>query len=130
MRGNRRAASTLHDFVTWRDALRSVRDVGAYRTITRNLVAADGAAEPIAIAEMNAAGFRVPRVPPLLGRPLLDADAEKDAAPVVVIGHDVWTRRFAADPGIIGRDLRLGARIHTIVGVMPEGFAFPINHHF
>jgi predicted permease len=47
-----------------------------------------------------------------------------------VIGYDVWQTRFASDPDIVGRDVRLGNAVHTVVGVMPEGFAFPINHRF
>src|SRR4029078_4099229 len=49
---------------------------------------------------------------------------------VVVIGHDVWQSRFASDPKVIGRELRLGNVPHTIVGVMPEGFRFPLAHGF
>jgi predicted permease len=47
---------------------------------------------------------------------------------VVVIGYDVWQTRFAGDPDIIGQTVRLGNTAHTVVGVMPEGFAFPVNH--
>ena len=59
---------SLHDFVTWRDELGSVADLGAFRQVLRNLVAPDGQIEPVRIAEMTAAGFRVARVPPQLGR--------------------------------------------------------------
>jgi predicted permease len=48
----------------------------------------------------------------------------------VVIGENVWRTRFAGDPAILGRTIQLGATPHSIVGVMPEGFAFPINHRF
>jgi hypothetical protein len=43
---------------------------------------------------------------------------------VVVIGHDVWQRRFAGARDVIGRELRLGQTVHTVVGVMPDGFRF------
>ena len=49
---------------------------------------------------------------------------------MIVIGFDVWRTRFASDPGIVGRDLRLGRTVHAIVGVMPDGFAFPVNHRY
>jgi hypothetical protein len=64
----------LHDFLTWRRELRSVVDLGAFRTIQRNLFSETGQGAPISIAEMSASGFRVARVPPLFGRTLLDAD--------------------------------------------------------
>jgi predicted permease len=76
---------------------------------------------------MSAAGFRVARVKPLLGRYLVYEDERPGAPPVVVIGYDVWRSRFAADSGIIGRSVKLGDEPHTVVGVMPEGFAFPVD---
>ena len=46
-----------------------------------------------------------------------------------MIGHDVWQTRFASDPAIVGRSVRLGTTEHTVVGVMPAGFAFPVAHN-
>jgi putative ABC transport system permease protein len=79
---------------------------------------------------MSASGFGVVRVRPLLGRYLAKDDERAGAQSVVVIGQDVWRNRFASDPAILGRTIQLGAVPHLIVGVMPEGFAFPVNHHF
>ena len=118
----------LHDLAVWRQELSAIELVGAYRTIARNLITSDSPSEPVRIAEMTASGFRVARVPPLLGRYLLDSDERQGAPPVVVIGYDVWHRRFAGDLGVVGRTIQLGATRHTIVGVMPEGFAFPVSH--
>jgi putative ABC transport system permease protein len=70
----------------------------------------------------------VARIPALLGRHLLFEDERAGAPDVVVIGHDVWLRRFSGDPDILGRPIQLGATTYAIVGVMPEGFAFPVNH--
>ncbi|MBA2301135.1 MAG: ABC transporter permease [Acidobacteria bacterium] len=67
---------------------------------------------------------------PFLGRPIVEADEQPGAPWVVVIGHDVWRTRFASDPDVIGRELRLGNIHHTVVGVMPEGFRFPVAHSF
>ena len=49
---------------------------------------------------------------------------------MVVIGEEVWRNRFAGDPTILGRTIQFGAVVHSIVGVMPKGFAFPVNHRF
>ena len=119
-----------HDFVTWRNELTTVRDVGAYRALERNLITGQGRGEPVEVAEISASAFRLVRVPPLMGRALVDADERPGAQPVVVIGHDVWQRRFAADPNVIGRTVRLGSAPVTIVGVMPEGFEFPVAQSF
>jgi predicted permease len=46
---------------------------------------------------------------------------------VVVLGHRLWTRTFGADPGIIGRDVLLNERPHTVVAVMPPAFDFTVD---
>ncbi len=118
------------DIERWRDHLQSVDDVGAFQTIRRNVIAADGSVELVAVAEISAAGFRVARVQPLIGRTIVDADQAPGAAPVIVIGRDVWQRRFAGAQDVIGRELRLGDTVHTVVGVMPDGFEFPLNFRY
>jgi putative ABC transport system permease protein len=120
----------LHDFVTWRDELTAVHDVGAFRQVSRNLIATGTQPEVVRVAEISASAFDVARVAPFMGRYLLDQDEREGAPPVVVIGYRVWQARFASDPNIVGRPLQLGPTSHAIVGVMPEAFAFPINHEF
>lgn len=119
----------LHDFVVWRTELESVEHLSAYRDLERNLVTEEGSAGLVWVAEISASAFRVARVPPLLGRYLVEADEEPGAPPVVVIGHDLWQRRFAGDPGVVGQAVQLGTSQATVIGVMPEGFAFPANHN-
>jgi putative ABC transport system permease protein len=127
---NRRESRLLHDLVAWREQVTALEDVAAFRTIERNLIADDGEIQPVLVAEMTAAGFRIARVPPLLGRSLDDADERAGAGPVVVIGYDVWRSRFGFDRNAVGSSLRLGSTTYTVVGVMPEGFAFPVYHSF
>ena len=127
---NRLEARVLHDFAAWRTELESIDDVGAFRSVQRNLITNDGRGEPITVTEISASAFRLTRVPPLLGRALVDADEMDGAPPVVVIGYDLWQRRFAGDPNIVGRSVRLGHSRSEIVGVMPAGYAFPINFDF
>ena len=116
------------NFVAWRASLRSLEELAAYRYIDRNLITDDGRAEPVRGAEISAAAFRIAQVPPLLGRPLVEEDERAGAAPVVVIGQAVWSARFASDPDIIGKTVRLGRDRHTIVGVMPSTFGLPVSH--
>jgi putative ABC transport system permease protein len=116
----------LHDFFVWRDEMETVEGLSLWRRASQNLVGADGRGEPASIAMMSASGFEVARVPPLMGRPLLDSDEVPGAPPVLVIGYDAWQRRFEADPDVVGRTVQLGRTQHTVVGVMPEGFRFPL----
>ena len=117
------------DVLEWRDALASVRDLGAYRNQTRN-VSADGRTDVIGIPAISASGFRVARVAPIMGRALVDDDERPGAPPVVVIGYEEWQTRFGGDARILERTVRLDDTIHTIVGVMPDGFGFPVNHRY
>ena len=67
-------------------------------------------------------------MPPLLGRHLIEADEQPGAAPVVVIGYYVWQRRFGGDAGRHRKDHSTRTATTTVVGVMPEGYTFPVNH--
>jgi predicted permease len=120
----------LHDFIVWKDELQSVRDLAAMRNDSRNLIVEGGTTTLVRLAEMTGAGFRVAGVAPVLGRPLVDEDERPGGPPVVVIAEEVWRDLFDRDPGILGRPVRLGRTIHTVVGVMPAGFRFPLNHRF
>ena len=117
----------LYDYRFWRSA-RSITDIGAWRDANANLVGADSSALPEVAAEITASAFRIAPGRPLLGRVLRESDEHAGAPPVVLLGHDVWTRRFNSDPGIVGRSVQLGNNFATVVGVMPEGYAFPVSH--
>ncbi len=120
----------LHDYHVWREELKSIQEISAFRTVTPNLIAPGAQPLSVRVASMSASGFEVARVRPLMGRYLVEDDEREGAPSVVVIGENVWRNRFAGDPAILGRTIQLGATPHSIVGVMPEGFAFPVNHHF
>ncbi len=120
----------LRDYHVWREELKSVQEISAFRILVPNLIAPGAQPESVRVAAMSASGFRVARVRPLMGRYIEEEDERAGAPSVVVIGENVWRNRFASDPAILGRIIQLGATPHTIVGVMPKGFAFPVNDHF
>jgi putative ABC transport system permease protein len=126
--GTDRNETHLHDLAVWREELTAVRELAAFRTLPRNVTGQDGRAEPLEVAEMTASGFRIARVAPMLGRYLLDEDERPGAPAVIVIGYDFWQQRYGGRPDVLGMTLRLGSDPHTIVGVMPETFAFPVNN--
>ena len=59
---------------------------------------------------------------PFIGR-LLQKGEDYAGAMNVVISHDSWEKRFASDPAVLGRTLKLNQTSFTIVGVLPRGFA-------
>lgn len=119
----------LHDFLQWRQSLRSLTDVGAWRNSSRNLIVDEGnIAPPVTVAEMSAQGFRVSDGEPLMGRVLVEADEQPAAPAVAVVGYEVWRTRFGSDPDVLGRTVQLGNDHVTVVGVMREGFEFPVSH--
>jgi predicted permease len=123
--------TSLEDFARWREHLRSVEGIGAYRTLVNlYLVIPSGPVGTVRIAEMTASAFGLARVQPLLGRLLTEDDERAGAEPVIVIAYDVWQSRFSSDPAVLGQRIQLEGTFRTVVGVMPEGFAFPVNHRF
>ncbi len=122
--------SILHDVARWREGLASVDHVGAFRPVSVNLISGDAPPFVVRVAEISASAFEIAQTPPLLGRYLVANDEREGAERVLLLGHDVWQSTFGGDPSIVGRVVKLGVESHTIVGVMPSGFRFPVNHHY
>ena len=130
------------DFERWKENLRSVEQTSAFRLAERNLqtlssgrrgsgnASGEAPGEAVEVAEISASAFQVARVLPALGRTLLPEDELAAADPVVVVSQLAWRNQFQADPSILGRRVRLDGKVHTVVGVMPEGFGFPIAQHY
>lgn len=79
---------------------------------------------------VTGAYFRSVGVAPLVGRTLGPDDDRPGNGLPVVLGEGAWRRLFAADPGVIGRPIRVSGLLGTIVGVMPasvHGFTVPTN---
>ncbi len=118
---------SLHDFAIWREQAKTVDHLGAAIDFERNLALEDRRVEPVRGAEVTASAFGIMGTAPLLGRTLTKLDEQLAEPPVVVISHALWKRRFESDPQVVGRTVKLGTATATIVGVMPEGYAFPVS---
>ena len=125
------APSWDNEFTFWTGTLRSFASIGAFRTLTCNVTSAEGAAAPaaapVSAAQVSESVIQMVGVQPLLGRVFDAGDFAADAPDVVVIGHDLWSSRFAGDRGILGTSIRIGRTLYVVVGVMPDGFSFPTN---
>ncbi len=119
------ALPTTADLEFWSAELSGVSAVGGFRTLSVQ-IDAEGQAAAVPAAVVTASAFEILRRPALLGRTLGAADEAAGAPAVAVLGYDLWSARFGADPGIVGRTVRVAGEPHTVVGVMPDGFRFPM----
>lgn len=116
------------NFYDWRSLNKSFISMAAYQTGGVVFAAQTGAAaQRINGAEVSAGFFATLGVLPELGRDFQHAD-EQAGTRTVVLSHDFWRTNFAGDPSIIGRTIVLNDTLHTVVGVMPAGFSFPVSN--
>src|SRR4051812_39801279 len=104
------------DFADLRARQRSFEAIAGYGTGPATVYPAG---EPFDIQVLHATPdlFALLRSQPALGRWLTALDAHEGAAPVVVLGYDVWQQRFGGDPAIVGRSIRIGSEMRQVVGV-------------
>lgn len=86
-----------------------------------NLVTRDAAAN-VQQGRVSAGYFAVLGVRPFIGREFTGEEDRIGGPAVAVLSHGLWTRVFAANPGILGQSIQLKGEPYTVVGVMPEGF--------
>ena len=111
-------------FQDWRTGTDAFEAMAFARGLGRLLKAGEGA-ERIVGAFVSDEFFRVLPQPPAIGRSIEPADHGAGATPVTVLSWQLWQRRFAGDPSVLGRSVTLGDRAYTVVGVMPRGYAYP-----
>ena len=70
--------------------------------------------------------FRIIGVAPIMGRNFTADDNKPGAEKVAILGYEIWTRDFNADPNIVGQNVRMNGKTASIIGVMPPNFKFPI----
>ncbi len=98
--------------------------IGAWNSSSHNLAGAEEAAR-VRVTRGEPSLYEILRVQPFMGRPFNEADATEDGAHVAILAYDAWRSRFGGDPGVLGRTVEIDGRSREIVGVMPDGFAFP-----
>jgi putative ABC transport system permease protein len=114
------------DFLAWRSQNQTCDAVAVYQGGVATLTG-DGPPEQIGDAAVTDRFFDVLGAQPLLGRVFQDGDDKPGAPKTVVLSHAFWTRRFHADPAIVGRTVSLMGVSHAIIGVMPASFRFPLR---
>jgi predicted permease len=112
------SAVSYPNLLDWQRQTRTLEAIAAWRIDFFTLIG-QNQAERLKGGRVSASYFSILRVRPLLGRTFQPSDDQLGAPPVVVLGEGLWTRRFARDPLIIGQNITLDGRPHTVVGVMP-----------
>ena len=114
-------------FDAWRSASRSFAGLTAEIGAPINLGDEVHATDQFAGTFLSHDTFALLGERPILGRDFLPDDDRAGAAPVVIIGYRVWADRYGSDPSVIGRRVRANGEAATMIGVMPEGFLYPID---
>jgi len=123
VRGN---VHSYPDFVDLRDQSQSIASMAAYTRTAGTLSYAEDAKYLEGLA-ITPGVFDVLGVQPLLGRGFTEEDAKNEADRVVILSYNLWRTAFGGDPKIVGQQVMLSSRPHTVIGVMPPSWKFPIE---
>jgi putative ABC transport system permease protein len=124
-----RFRAATNEFLALRRDSQSWASLDAWSASAANVVTGS---EPLRVNAAAVTGDLIETlgVQPVLGRLLLPQDDELGGPLVALISYRLWQNAFGGDPAVVGRDLMLNGARHSIVGVMPERFAFPIGESF
>ncbi len=108
-----------------RAAVASVGEMGGYSE-REVVVGLEGERRVVDATVADPLLFGIARTPALLGRSLIPSDAEDGAEPVVVLSFRTWEVAFGADRDIVNKRVELSGVSTRVIGVMPQGFGFPV----
>jgi putative ABC transport system permease protein len=120
--------STAADFHDWQLQSKDFEELAAWDPHAFNL-AGDGPPERVAGDRVSWNFFQTLGAKPILGRVFLPSDDIDGAPHVAILSRGLWETRFAADPHIVGRQIKVGGESYTVVGVMPASFQLPLSGH-
>lgn len=112
------------NFLDWQAQSHSFASMSAFAD-GPVIVAGGGVPESTRGALAGQDFFPMLGVPAHIGRTFSTREVKEGAAPVAVIGYGLWQRAFGGDPSVIGRTLRIAGVTPTVIGIMPQGFAWP-----
>jgi predicted permease len=114
------------NFNAWRERSHLFEGMAAFAGQNLNLTGS-GLPEQLSGATISTNFFSLLPAKPALGRDFQTGEDKPDSSLVVILGYNLWQRRFNSDPGVIGREITLNGNAYKIIGVMPRGFDFPAN---
>ena len=121
---DRRNVTSRQNYEAWRERSRSFDALSAFNRIPINLIGSDESVQVSGVA-VTADFFRVLGADAMLGRTFAAGEDAPGAAPVMVLSHGFWLRRFGGRADVLGQRISVNARHHQVIGVLPPGFAVP-----
>ena len=114
-------AVSYPNFLDWRARSQSFEAMSTFRGYSVNITGSDKP-ENLDARMISADYFKVMRFTPLLGRDFTAEDDQPGAPLVTLVSYGFWQQHFAGDPNIVGKEILLDDKPHTIIGVLPQNF--------
>jgi len=121
-----RASNGATDYFIRRERIQAFESIGQYQG-WGHTVGEAGATERTRTMRVSASFFPMLGVQPMLGRGFREMEMDPGNEQVAILSYGYWQERFARDPQVLERDLRVDGRPYRIVGVLPENFRLPQN---
>jgi putative ABC transport system permease protein len=118
------AGVAFPDYLEWKKQQTTFEGVGAAQEATM-IVSGGEQPDRYLGANVSADTFSFLGVQPILGRQFRPEEDNLSAAPVALIGFDVWKKHFGGDPAVVGKTISINGKQTTIIGVMPKNWRFP-----
>jgi predicted permease len=122
-----RQPMSVHDLTVWQTRQTSFETIGAFTIAPVNLSTEEGRPERFSSGQLTVAAFETIGVQPIIGRGFRAGDDLPGAEPVMLLSYELWRDRYGQAANIIGRTIRADGIYRSVIGVMPERFAFPIR---
>jgi putative ABC transport system permease protein len=118
------AGTSFPDYLEWKKNATTLDGIAAIQEATF-IISGGDKPERYLGGQISADAFSFLGVQPILGRQFRPEEDELNAAPVALIGYEVWQSHFAGDRGVVGKIIPINGKQVTVVGVMPKGWRFP-----
>ncbi|HEV7684076.1 MAG TPA: ABC transporter permease, partial [Pyrinomonadaceae bacterium] len=119
VRGGRGSAAST-DFLEWQKRSTSFQGMNAWNGASFNVAAVDRP-EQVAGSQRTPGFFTMEGLPLFLGRDFLPEESQPGKNHVVILSNRLWSQHFAADRGLVGKDIRMNGEPYVVVGVLPPG---------
>ncbi len=112
------------NFIDWKAQTRTFEQVEAYVPRSFNIT---GGEQPEHVRGLRTSGglLQLLQVNPIHGRTFVADEIQPGRDHVVLLSEGLWQRRFARDPGILGKTVKLNDEVFTVIGILPSTFQFP-----